>query len=106
MRIIIALLILSISIAALIVGKSYLINASDIKKIPKNNFNGKLNDEANNLFWFLQISDIHLSKFKEKSRIDDFRTFTSLVVDSIKPKVVSLIASSFHKLFQFLFIIC
>lgn len=89
MRIIVAFLILSISIAALIFGKSYLTSDSELERKPRNNFIGKLDDEPKNLFWFLQISDIHISKFKEKSRTEDFRKFTSEVVDCVKPKVVS-----------------
>lgn len=49
-----------------------------------------LNDEQKNLFAFLQISDLHLSKFKDESRISDFKVFCSEVVDIVKPKVVSL----------------
>lgn len=48
-----------------------------------------LDDEPKNLIHFLQISDLHLSKFRDASRISDFRLFCSEVVDIVKPKVVS-----------------
>lgn len=48
----------------------------------------KLDDEPKNLFSFLQISDIHISKFKDPKRIEDFRTFCSEVNSVIRPKII------------------
>jgi predicted MPP superfamily phosphohydrolase len=47
-----------------------------------------LNDEKKNLIHFVQISDLHLSKFRDSSRISDFRLFCAEVVDLVQPKVV------------------
>lgn len=88
MKIVVAFLILSISVVVLIFGKSYFIDATEVNSVLKTRIAGKLNDEPNKLFWFLQISDIHVSKFKDPTRIEDFRKFTSQVVDVIRPRVV------------------
>ncbi|XP_020279068.1 transmembrane protein 62-like isoform X2 [Pseudomyrmex gracilis] len=40
------------------------------------------------LMWFLQISDLHLSVFKDVSRILELQEFCNVTVDSIRPAVV------------------
>ncbi|GFR22426.1 transmembrane protein 62 [Trichonephila clavata] len=40
------------------------------------------------LMWFLQISDLHLSLFKDQSRGSDLKTFCSDTVSVIQPSVV------------------
>ncbi|XP_017772188.1 PREDICTED: transmembrane protein 62-like isoform X2 [Nicrophorus vespilloides] len=48
----------------------------------------QITDTVDNLIWFLQISDIHISIFRENSRITEFREFCHLTLDVIKPTVV------------------
>ena len=48
----------------------------------------KLNDSPDKLMWFLQISDLHISKFSDLARIKDLQDFCGETVDVIKPSVV------------------
>eukprot|EP01135_Chromosphaera_perkinsii_P001635 Nk52_evm12s208 gene=Nk52_evmTU12s208 len=48
-----------------------------------------LGEKAGNLFWFVHISDIHLSKFRADDRTADFREFTgNFLQNGISPEFV------------------
>ncbi|XP_050301336.1 transmembrane protein 62-like [Anthonomus grandis grandis] len=48
----------------------------------------KIGDRFDNLIWFLQISDIHISIFRDPSRIVEFKEFCHYTIDRILPSVV------------------
>nr|XP_028580084.1 transmembrane protein 62 isoform X2 [Podarcis muralis] len=41
--------------------------------------------EANNLFWIIQVSDLHISKFQSPERASDFEKFCAETVPVIQP---------------------
>ncbi|XP_072164005.1 transmembrane protein 62-like [Diadema setosum] len=45
-------------------------------------------ETADNLWWFIHISDIHISRFRDPSRTADFKTFCNEYIDIINPEVV------------------
>ncbi|KAF2362484.1 Calcineurin-like phosphoesterase domain ApaH type [Trinorchestia longiramus] len=45
-------------------------------------------DPLNQLIWFIQVSDLHFSIWKDPSRITEFRDFCHHTVHTIKPAVV------------------
>jgi hypothetical protein len=89
MRYVLALVFLSVSVFILIFAKQFYVDLNGNSSLNRLHVKGSLNENPKNLFWFLQISDIHISKFKDKNRVVDFRNFCSEVFEAYqKPKVV------------------
>ncbi|KAA0198519.1 Transmembrane protein 62 [Fasciolopsis buskii] len=60
-----------------------LLSEGDIKKTPV-----VMSDRLDRVFWFMQITDIHLSIFRAPSRATDFQHFCSEIVANIRPDLV------------------
>lgn len=86
MKLLIAVLSVSVSLSLLIFGLQYDFPIQHKNAISDRSF--VLGDNPKNVFWFLQISDIHLSKFKDANRVSDFKRFCTEVYDAIQPKVI------------------
>ncbi|XP_014219134.1 transmembrane protein 62 [Copidosoma floridanum] len=48
----------------------------------------EIGDSSDHLLWFLQITDLHISIFRDPLRITEFKEFCDITVGSIKPPVV------------------
>lgn len=91
MKIFLVIVFFAICLVLIIFGKVYDVNT--VGKEVRNNGkfeNAILDDNYTNLYHFLQISDLHLSKFKDETRIKDFNVFCSEIVDIVKPPVVNI----------------
>ena len=92
-RCLVAVLFLSTSVFLLIVANLYDVSIDEKSKTISSsqaikNSDWVLDDNPENILWFLQISDLHISKFKDPTRISDFNIFCSEVLDVVKPKIV------------------
>lgn len=66
------------------------INELQYKSPPATHFdtNVTIDDKPNNLLWFLQVTDLHLSSIGHFDRETDFAEFAKKYVDIIRPDVV------------------
>uniref|UniRef100_A0A8D8S6Y5 Transmembrane protein 62 n=1 Tax=Cacopsylla melanoneura TaxID=428564 RepID=A0A8D8S6Y5_9HEMI len=88
-----SLLLLSflILVSVMVQNLSHVISCKDCNLSKSVTFNENIvniTDSFTNLFWFLQISDIHISIFHDPGRIQEFQRFCNETVDIIKPSVV------------------
>lgn len=85
----VAVMMLLLSVFLLIFGSKFSVSENLENKLRgEEKWQQAMTDQPDYLFWFLQISDIHLSKFVDPTRVGDFRTFCDSVIDTIKPRVV------------------
>ncbi|KAL3265661.1 hypothetical protein HHI36_009865 [Cryptolaemus montrouzieri] len=82
-----ALLLISMFIISFLFSNIFSTLSIDPKSIVTNKYHD-VGDQESNLIWFVQISDIHISIFRDPSRITQFRDFCHRTLDSIKPIVV------------------
>ncbi|KAE8751912.1 hypothetical protein FOCC_FOCC001389 [Frankliniella occidentalis] len=47
-----------------------------------------MSNSPDNLMWFLQVSDTHISIFRDPTRLSDLQSFCRLTIPAIKPTVV------------------
>ncbi|XP_047002995.1 transmembrane protein 62-like [Schistocerca americana] len=47
-----------------------------------------IGNSSENLMWFLQVSDIHISIFHDETRVTEFKEFCDITVDAIRPSLV------------------
>ncbi|XP_036149395.1 transmembrane protein 62 [Monomorium pharaonis] len=47
-----------------------------------------IGNSYSHLIWFLQITDLHISVFKDPSRLSEFKEFCNVTVNTIQPRVV------------------
>jgi hypothetical protein len=92
MKIYFVVLLIAFCLVIVIINNIYDVNFDGNHVRNKNKFeDALLGEEFDNLFHFLHISDLHISKFKDISRIKDFRYFCTDVVNVVKPRVVSYV---------------
>lgn len=85
------LLTLLILVSVMIQNLSHIISCQDCSLSESVTYNENvvnITDSFDSLFWFVQISDIHISIFQDESRISEFYQFCNETVDTIKPSVV------------------
>lgn len=60
----------------------------ELKSIHESSWNLMNNYTDEHLFWFVQISDLHISEFRDPSRIEELKTFLNRELRYIQPRVV------------------
>lgn len=88
-RVLIAVIFVTVSISVFIFASSYDVPIKSLRHSARLREEGwKLGTQSTQLFWFLQISDIHVSKFQDSDRVTDFRQFCKETVGAVQPRVV------------------
>lgn len=67
---------------------SFYYTSLSFRKTPRDNVGPWPADTADNLFWIVQISDIHISRYWDPQRAPDFKDFCSRTLNIIKPDIV------------------
>ncbi|XP_057655925.1 transmembrane protein 62-like isoform X1 [Diorhabda carinulata] len=91
MRITVFTIGIFISMILLAIFITYVINLLSTSSVASEDYNKtniNITDSPDHLLWFLQVSDIHISIFKDPNRITEFKEFCDLTVGAIKPSVV------------------